>query len=182
MDKNNRTRGFKGMLRDRMFPHTDIALQICKCKGKYIDYIYDRFIRNKPVELRSITVKQVLGLKAAVTYDDIQLWAWRHGKIISRKKLQQVPVEMRFFQFVDTIGWQELYQDDIYLYRVFQIANTWDVWLRRNLPYLWNIWKVNKKQLQYSDEQIRKEFIERFKLDEESAKFIIKYFSNGKYK
>ncbi len=111
MDKNNRTHGFKGMLRDRMFPHTDIALQICKCKGKYIDYVYDRFIRNKPVELRSITVKQVLGLKAAVTYDDIQLWAWRHGKTISRKKLQQVPVEMRFFQFVDTIGWQELYQD-----------------------------------------------------------------------
>ena len=55
--------GYKAMLRDRMLLTTNLALKRCGCKNAYINYVYDRFVRCVPVELRKNAVKEVLGLR-----------------------------------------------------------------------------------------------------------------------
>lgn len=173
--EKKKLKGYHGMIRDRMKPSTKLALKRCYCLGKYIDYVYDRFVRNKSVEQRSLAVKQILGLKAAVTFDEIQLWGWRHGKTITRKQIQQAPNEMRFFSFYDTIDWK-----DPKAKALFEKANGWELWFRTVLPYLENLWDVSKNILHESDAQVSAELKKRYKIDDETCKLIIKYFKDGK--
>lgn len=175
MNKIGKNKGYRGMLRDRMLPVVSLALKRCKCKDKYIDYVYKRFVVCKPVEYRSLAVKQVLGLKAAVSFDEIQLWAWRHGKQITRKQIQSVPKELRFFDFEDTIDWNQLKNQDITSYELFKLANGWVKWFKAYLPYVENSWKNFKKVFHYSDTQVQAEFKKLYKLDDGTIKFIIKY-------
>lgn len=167
--------GYRGMLRDRMKPSTHLALKRCYCLGKYIDYVYNRFVRNKPVEMRSLAVKQVLGLKAAVSFDEIQLWAWRHGRTITRKQIQQLPVELRFFSFYDTIDWS-----DQEAKQAFLKAYGWEKWFRKTLPYLENSYNISKKILGESDVQVSAEWKKRYGIDDETCKLIIKYLKDEK--
>ena len=175
MDKYSKYSGFKGMLRDRMQPYMNLALKRCKCKDRYIDYVYRRYVVCKPVEYRSLAVKQVLGLKAAVSFDEIQLWAWRHGKQITRKQIQSVPNELRFFNFEDTIDWTYLRDNDYKTYNQFKLANSWVKWFKIYLPYVTNSWKNLKKIDHYTDAQVQAEFKKLYKLDDGTIKFIIKY-------
>ena len=39
--------GYKNALRDRMPEYMDIALRWCKAKNRYIDYIYERYIKKE---------------------------------------------------------------------------------------------------------------------------------------
>lgn len=180
MTNKVKTGGYRGMLRDRMKEPVNLALKRCKCKDKYIEYIYRRFVANKPVELRGIAVKQILGLKAAVTFDEIQLWAWKHGKTVTRAQLKALPSELRFFEFEDTIDWEDLKWKNPNAHRIFKIANSWAKWFKAYLFHIHNVWKIDKEILHWQDYQIEADFKKRFKIDDETIKFLIKYLKNGK--
>lgn len=178
MSKKNYMQGYRGMLRDRMQPALDLALRRCGCKNKYIEYIYNRFLKDIPIERRSLTVKQVLGLKKAVTNEEIRIWMWKHHKPLTQEQIKSIPPEMKFHTFNTTIDWNELELNDPELYDLFLTASGWVTWFKIYLPYIYNDIKVDRTMLYKSEDEIREELKKNYNLDIGTINFILKTYNN----
>lgn len=167
--------GYKAMLRDRMLLTTDLALKRCKCKKAYINYVYDRFVRCVPVELRKNAVKEVLGLKVAMSSEMIRVLLYKNNIKITSEQAAKIPNQLRFFRFRDTIGWEELKKNDPELYKRFKIAASWVEWFRVRFQDVENTYIIGKKTGK-SDEQIRLSIADRYRIDDDTITFLFKYF------
>lgn len=167
--------GYKAMLRDRMLLTTNLALKRCECKNAYIDYVYDRFVRCVPVELRKNAVKEVLGLKVAMSSELIRVLLYKNNIKITSEQAANIPNQLRFYQFRDTIGWEELKKNNPKLYERFKIAASWVDWFRVRFQDVENTYIIGKKTGK-SDEQIRLSIADRYRIDDDTITFLFKYF------
>lgn len=169
--------GFKAMLRDRMLLTTNLALKRCKCKNAYIDYVYDRFVRCVPVERRKNVVKEILGLKVAVTSEQIRVMMWRYNRKLTQNQINRIPVEDRCYSFEQTIDWDQLKKDDFKLFKRFEIAKSWVNWFKARFQDVENTYTIGKKTGK-TDVQIKESMHHRYGIDEDTIKFLFKYFKN----
>ena len=72
--------GYKNALRDRMPEYMDIALRWCKAKNRYIDYIYERYIKKENPKRKLDTIKIMYGLKPAMSIGDLYIRFKETGK------------------------------------------------------------------------------------------------------
>lgn len=168
------SKGFRGMIRDRLPIHVDIALQICKCKNKYVEHIYDRFVKCVPVNQRSLAVKQALGLKQAVTTEDIRVWSWSHGNFFKQKNydIHNIPREMLFHTFWTSIDWDSL---DKETFIRFSATEQWVRYLKQMYPVFENIYKINFGVLYRTCAQTIAEIHEKYHLDPKIIRIILKH-------
>lgn len=172
------SKGFRGMIRDRLPVHVDIALQICKCKNNYIEHIYNKFVKHVPVGQRSLAVKQALGLKQAVTAEDVRVWSWKHANILKQHgySIHNMPKRMFFHTFWTSINFSDLDKD---VFERFKIADKWVQYLQRMYPVFQNIYDINHNVLYKSEKDTIKELESKYKLTQDVVKIILKHIKHG---
>lgn len=103
-----KTKGYKGMLRDRLPKTIDIALKWCKAKEKWIDHTYHNFVQFlSDKEDRDEATRIILG--------------------ISKK--------YREFDFHKSIMWDNLSEEETHYW---QNVETWVNWFRVKYIYVQN--------------------------------------------
>ncbi len=171
--------GYRAMLRDRMLDTTSLALKLYGCKGAYVDYVYDRYVAKAQKKDRSIVVKKVLGLIKMYTYEDIRLVMWEHGIIVKEIDCHKIPDNMLYMTFHESIDWNTLQKEDKQLYEDFKAAGEWVKWFTYNLKYVQNDWDWHIKNCTSESDFIAK-VAKKYSLRNDTIKFLIKYFKNGK--
>lgn len=135
--------GYKGMLRDRMPLNLDFALRWCKAKDKWINLVYEEYIKPLEREKRSVAVKRALRLRPAYSNGYIFAQLWRTGmkynkinKIIDDKKVLN---ELRMLDFRETIPWSKLDEEET---NKWNAVATWVSWFRNNGANICNTYEV----------------------------------------
>lgn len=128
---------YKQMLRDRMPATLSLALKWCKAKERWINYVYDRWIKPYPKNQRSNVVKIVLGTKRAYTLDEIKFHFAMMGKTIKTP----IPNEALYFEFKNTIDLSFNGSDVEY----WKYVISWVNWFKKNMAYIQNDYEISKK-------------------------------------
>lgn len=90
--------GYKGMLRDRVPKIVDFALKWCKAKERWIDHVYDNFIKIvKGVEDRKKITRAILGLRKGKPKD------FDFHRSVFWDQFDMSQQELEYWQFVE--GW-----------------------------------------------------------------------------
>lgn len=105
-----------------------MALIWCKCKNKWIDYVYEKHVKPFPKNKRSNAVKIVLGKLPAYTVDDIKYVFLELGK----KQKMPIPNSELRWQFADTVP-----KDPYWAW-----VNSWVLFFSRRFQFIENGYKL----------------------------------------
>lgn len=105
-------KGYKAMLRDKLLPTWDLALQWCRCKGLWIDTVYAEHIATIGVNLRSENVKMIAGRK------------------------NKSGIYMSFFSTVNQGGF--LQSNDPKMYEFWKNVDKWVSWFSTNSMFFYD--------------------------------------------
>ena len=145
--------GYRKLISDRIPATWDMALRWCKCRQRYIERIYNIGIRPLNTDVMH-TRKQKDDLKLEYV-----------NRTFNTKKTK----------FVDTLELDRLFKDktleDYYSWKA--IAD-WVDWFVKNIPYINNSISIDRN-VGVPDEEIKQSLINKYKITEDLAKFIINY-------
>lgn len=166
--------GYKQMLRDRMPLTLDLALRWCKAKQRWIDYVYDKFVKKYPKERRGVVVKTLLGIKQQYKRQDIYDHM-RYVKLdlsISMEQVNNIPKDALFMSFEDTIDWDEL---DFDTAAYWAVVKDWVKWFKESHAYIENSYQISLKT--GCDEKTAKaKLAAEYGLESKLVDFLIKSF------
>lgn len=168
--------GYKGMLRDRMPLILDLALRWCKAKDRWIDYVYDSYIKKQAKDKRSIAVKTILGIKQKwkrqEIYDRIK---YSELKPITKEQVDKIPKSALFLTFNDTIEWEKLSKEEPDMYEYWKIVGEWVNWFSCSHLKIENTYK-HSRQWGMSEDEIVPIIMSKYSIDNKLAKYLIKSF------
>lgn len=115
-------KGYKQMLSDRLPLTVNMALLWCKAKTRWIDYVYDTYVRIMVHKCdKTSVVKNILGI-------------YKHKY---------------HFDFANTIEWQELNENDL---KYWKSVEKWVTWFKETGKYFENhINSMKQKNLSFND-------------------------------
>lgn len=166
--------GYKAMLRDRMPLTLDLALRWCKAKQRWIDYVYDKFVKKYPKERRGVVVKTLLGIKQQYKRQDIYDHM-RYVKLdlsISMEQVNNIPKDALYMSFEDTIDWYELDSDEV---AYWDAVNSWVKWFKESHLYIENSYQISLKT-GHNKETARAALMAEYGLDSKLTDYLIKSF------
>lgn len=169
--------GYKSMLRDRMPLMMSLALIYCKAKSRWIDYVYDKFIKRCSKHEKSIEVKRILGLKKKDLFEVVDKYFYLPMAIYgykNKKKLPDLRKSNMYYTFADSIIWNELNSDD---HEYWKIVTGWVNWFSIMYQYVENDYRISKTVGKSLDE-IKDELMEKYSIDEHAINYLIKCFEN----
>lgn len=166
--------GYKAMIRDRMPLTLDLALRWCKAKQRWIDYVYDKFVKKYPKERRGVIVKTLLGIKQQYKRQDIYDHM-RYVKLdlsVSMEQVNNIPKDALFMSFDDTIDWYEL-DPDTSIY--WDTVSGWVKWFKESHAYIENSYQISRK-LGKDDATIKASLMTEYGLESKLIDYLIKSF------
>lgn len=155
--------GYKNALRDRMPEYMDIALRWCKAKNRYIDYIYERYIKKENPKRKLDTIKIMYGLKPAMSIGDLYMMFKETGKYrpLTINDIKHAPSDLFRITFAETFkGDSEINQDED-LRNYWNAVNSWVVWFKQNWIYIKSLYR-NLNLLGESEENIKEDIRNKF--------------------
>ena len=141
------TKGYKGMLRDRLIPIWNLALLWCKVKQRWIDTVYERNLKNCPKKLRSENCKLLAG------------------------HLNRYNIRVSFLSTVDPDGF--LYGEDKEEYQMWKNVNSWIEWFSKHSMFVYDA--IDSYYNNGCDDDYIIKTINYPGLDEKLCKFMIKH-------
>lgn len=152
---------YKEMLRDRCPEVINFALKWCKAKQRWIDHVYDCFIR--------IVGEEVRDGKVVKTKKD-------NKKQTTRILLGIKKGKPRNFAFEETIDWENLTPEET---QYWNWVLGWIKWFSVQYAYIENDYSVSRKTGKYAEDgfakQISSTYLKGFAKDEREklVKFIV---------
>lgn len=168
--------GYKGMLRDRMPLMLDLALRWCKAKQRWIDYVYDKFVKKYPKERRGVIVKTLLGIKQQYKRQDIYDHM-RYVKLdlsVSMDQVNSIPKSELFMSFRDTLDWEELSKEEG-MVTYWATVESWVQWFKESHAYIENSYQISRK-LGKDDATIKASLMAEYGLESKLIDYLIKSF------
>lgn len=168
--------GYKAMLRDRMPLTLDLALRWCKAKQRWIDYVYDKFVKKYPKERRGVIVKTLLGIRQQYKRQDIYDHM-RYVKLdlsVSMNQVNNIPKNALFMSFEDTIDWEELSKEEG-MVTYWAMVESWVQWFKESHAYIENSYQISLKS--GCDEKTAKaNLMAEYGLESKLTDYLIKSF------
>lgn len=152
--------GYKEMLRDRCPEVVNFALKWCKAKERWINHVYDCFVRIVGDEVsENGTVKS--------TKKD-------NKKQVTRVLLGLKKGKPRFFDFHKTIDWENLTDEEQFYW---DWVDNWVEWFSVNYAYIENMYSISRKTGKYEEDSFIKEMSTKYfpDYDDDEGKRLAKF-------
>jgi len=164
------------MLRDRMPKMLDLALRHCKAKQRWIDYVYENFVKRCQREKRSTVVKKLLGIKQQYKrqeiYDNLRYVEFKN---VTMEQINSIPKSALYMSFSETINWQKLSVEDHDMYEYWKVVAGWVEWFSKmHIPVKDTYDHCNSWNMSHGE--IVGVLMSKYGITRNTAEFIIKSF------
>ena len=151
----------------------NLALKWCNAKERWINHVYDNFVKKYPMEKRGIMVKIALGIKQQFKRQEIyDYFRYVEGIDVPRERMYSIPKDDLFMPFRSTINWRSLDKD---MYNYWKIVVEWVEWFKKTHI---SIEDTYRHSLNFgNDKETSKSIImSKYKLNNKLAEYLIKSF------
>ena len=148
------------MISDKIPKTWDLALRWCKCRGKWINYVYDSYI--KPYNSNVMKSKQ----------ENIRLKSF-YTKVYTREIAPKKGENK--LTFIQTIKVDDLLINDFEEYQFWQTVYGWVKWFADTGDYIRSSADIYLDCKGYTIEQTAQALSKRYKVDVKLVMFIINY-------
>lgn len=163
--------GYRGMLRDRMPKTWSLALKYCKAKDRWIDYIYETWLKKLPKHKRGNMIKLLYGIKQVyIPLSEFKCIAATYNVPKNRIPSQSIRYRMEFH---NTIAWEVLNEQEVTYWKSIE---SWVKWFVVSYAYIENHYSISL-ELGRAESEIEASLMNKFGIDKQLTKYLIKSFT-----